>query len=167
MAIAIPIALTVLLMIDSVWSVPDHYMLQARSGEKVVCGPFDNGSGMGYHAFSADEANDAIDKYCNSKEGYTLIPDQYIAPNGDMKPVSKDRFWYKEGVYCSTTSPHAPVPNVPKDQSACKKGKNDVEITIQVRFKDDQNCCQPRKQFEVPKGDQCVSTFRRVSSTCK
>lgn len=135
--------------------------------ENVVCGAFDNGSGMGFKPFTADIANDAIDKYCNS-DSYTADPTNHQDQYGvSVLGYAKDRFWYKDGVYCMTTSPHPPVPNIPKDQSVCKSGSYDLELDVGVQFRTNQAGCQPAKSFVVPRGNECVNTLKEVVSSCK
>ncbi|KAK3168291.1 hypothetical protein OEA41_004738 [Lepraria neglecta] len=118
--------------------------------ESVFCGAFDDGGGMGFKAFTPDEANDAIDKYCNS-DTYTADPSYDTTPYGvRIIGYAMDRFWYKDGVYCLTTSPHPPPPNIPADQSVCHSdGSMDFELDVGVKFKTDQALAPEYRAYSV------------------
>jgi len=133
----------------------------------VTCGAFDNGGGMGFKPFTADTANDAIDKYCNS-DTYTADPNNKGSPYGvPINGYARDRFWYKKGTYCSTTSPRPPPPKIPKDQKVCKSGSMDYEIDVGVQYDFNQTGCQPEKAYEVPRGQLCVNILSKVVTGCE
>ncbi len=136
--------------------------------QEIICGAFDNGGGMGFKAFTPDTANDAIDKYCNSFT-YTADPNNKGAPYGvQINGYAKDRFWYKGGTYCQTTSPRPPVPNIPQDQSACRKpGYMDYEISVGVQFDSNQTGCEPEQSYTVPRGQACTTMLQKVISGCE
>lgn len=106
---------------------------------------------MGFKAFTPDEANDAIDKYCNS-DTYTADPSYDTTPYGvRIIGYAMDRFWYKDGVYCLTTSPRPPPPNIPADQSVCHSdGSMDFELDVGVKFKTDQVRGFPTYSLSLP-----------------
>lgn len=122
---------------------------------------------MAFKLFTINTANDAIDKYCNS-DTYTADPKDTESPyNIPIIGYARDRFWYRDGTYCSTTSPRPPPPSIPKDQSVCKTGSNDYEIDIGVQFDSNQTNCQPEKSYVVPRGQACVSILNKIVSGCK
>ena len=123
---------------------------------------------MGFKAFTPDTANDAIDKYCNS-DTYTADPNDKGAPYGvQINGYARDRFWYKGGTYCLTTSPRPPVPNIPKDQSACQgDGAMDYEIDVGVQFNSNQTGCESELSYAVPRGLACMRMLQKVISGCK
>ncbi|KAG7004484.1 hypothetical protein G7Y79_00025g057700 [Physcia stellaris] len=138
------------------------------STQEVICGAFDNGGGMGFKAFTPETANDAIDKYCNS-DTYTADASRKDAPYGvPINGYARDRFWYKGGTYCLTTSPRPPVPNIPKDQSACDRdGSMDYEIDVGVQFDANQTGCENEQSYAVPRGLACTRMLQKVVSGCR
>ena len=122
---------------------------------------------MGFKAFMPDKANDAIDKYCNS-DSYTADPSYGSSPYGvRIIGYALDRFWYKHGTYCMTTSPRPLPPNIPADRSACGISSMDFELDVGVKFRTDRTGCQPTTPFVVPRGDECVNKLKKVVSGCK
>jgi len=136
--------------------------------QKVVCGAFDNGGGMGHRTFSTANAYDAIDKYCNGVEKYSSDPKDKSNNYGvEIIGNALDRFWYKGSAYCDTTSPHAPVPGLPRGNSTACGGSMDYEIDVRVMFNTVQTGCQPMQYYPVPKGKECSDTLGKVVSSCK
>lgn len=145
--------------------------LSLSSTENVVCGTSgipDKSSGKGYPNFDSTDASDAIEKYCNGDFVYVSDPTNRVTIGDiDMMGPALDRFWYKNGVFCETTTPYHKVGGLKRGSSKQCGAPNDYEIDVGVTFKTDQTGCQPTKKINVPKGDECVNKLTKVISSCK